>query len=138
MENEIRMTFLSKRCNIAVIRNMLGAMLVDNNPTIAFINELKTIVSEAVTNCIVHGYNNDETKYIDLNIYIKNDMVALDIIDKGVGIENVEKAREALYSTKSDEERSGLGFTIMDLFSDLLIVKSAPGEGTYLHIEKKW
>lgn len=138
MENEIRMTFLSKRCNIAVIRNMLGAMLVDNNPTIAFINELKTIVSEAVTNCIVHGYNNDETKYIDLNIYVKNDMVALDIIDKGVGIENVEKAREALYSTKSDEERSGLGFTIMDLFSDLLIVKSAPGEGTYLHIEKKW
>ena len=63
MENEIRMTFLSKRCNIAVIRNMLGAMLIENNPTITFINELKTVVSEAVTNCIVHGYNNDETKY---------------------------------------------------------------------------
>ena len=138
MENEIRMTFLSKRCNIAVIRNMLGAMLIENNPTITFINELKTVVSEAVTNCIVHGYNNDETKYINLNIYVSNEMVSLDIIDKGVGIEDVEKAKEALFSTKSDEERSGLGFTIMDLFSDLLIVNSKPGEGTSLHIEKKW
>lgn len=138
MENEIRMTFLSKRCNIAVIRNMLGAMLVDNNPTITFINELKTVVSEAITNSIVHGYENKEDKYIDMNIYIKSDKIAIDIIDKGIGIEDVELAKEALYSTKADEERSGLGFTIMEMFCDRLIVESKPNEGTFVHFEKKW
>lgn len=138
MENEVKMTFLSNRCNISVIRNMLGAMLVDNNPTIAFINELKTVVSEAITNAIVHGYDNQEDKYIDMNIYVRRDMVSIDIIDKGVGIEDVDKAREALYSTKADEERSGLGFTIMEMFSDRLIVESKKNEGTYIHLEKKW
>ncbi|MBQ3253163.1 MAG: anti-sigma F factor [Acholeplasmatales bacterium] len=138
MENEIRMTFLSKKCNISVIRNMLGAMIIDNNPTITFVNELKTIVSEAITNCIVHGYNNEEDKYIDMNIFVKKDCIIIDIIDKGVGIEDIELAKEALFSTKSNEERSGLGFTIMELFSDSLIVESKLNEGTYLHIEKKW
>lgn len=138
MENEIKMTFLSKKCNIAVIRNMLGAMLVDNNPTITFINEVKTIVSEAVTNAIVHAYNNQDNKYIDLNIYVTASSIAIDIIDYGVGIENIELAKEALYSTKSDEERSGLGFTIMEMFSDNMDVNSKVGEGTQIHIEKKW
>ena len=138
MENEVKMTFLSKKCNIAVIRNMLGAMLVENNPTVTFINEVKTIVSEAITNAIVHGYNNKENKYIDLNININNSFISIDIIDSGVGIENVELAKEALFSTKTDEERSGLGFTIMELFSDKMDVVSKVGEGTKVHIEKKW
>ncbi len=138
MENEVRLTFLSKRCNIAVIRNMLGAMLVDNNPTITFINELKTVVSEAITNAIVHGYDNKEDKYIEMNVFLYADCVKIDIIDKGCGIEDVALAREALYSTKADEERSGLGFTIMEMFSDSLIVESKKGEGTYLHLEKNW
>lgn len=138
MENEIKMTFLSKKCNIAVIRNMLGAMLVDNNPTITFINEVKTIVSEAVTNAIVHGYNNQDNKYIDLNVFITSGSINIDIIDYGIGIEDVELAKEALYSTKSDEERSGLGFTIMEMFSDNMEVISKPQEGTTVHIEKKW
>ena len=84
MENEIRMTFLSKRCNIVVIRNMIGAMIIENNPTITFINELKTVISEAITNCIVHGYQNQEDKYIDLNIFIKPEKIVIDIIDKGI------------------------------------------------------
>lgn len=116
MENEVRMTFLSKRCNIAVIRNMLGAMLVENNPTVTFINELKTVVSEAITNAIVHGYDNREDQYIEMNVFVKPEMVCIDILDKGVGIEDISLAREALYSTKADEERSGLGFTIMEMF----------------------
>jgi len=138
MENEIKMTFLSKKCNIAVIRNMLGAMLVDNNPTITFINEVKTIVSEAVTNAIVHGYENMDDKYIDINIKVDSSCISIDIIDCGIGIDDVEKAKEALFSTKSDEERSGLGFTIMEMFSDKMDVISKPNEGTHLHIEKKW
>lgn len=138
MENEIRMTFLSKRCNISVIRNMIGAMLVENNPTITFINELKTVTSEAVTNSIVHGYNNSEDKYIDLNIFIKKEKVIIEVIDKGIGISDINKAREPLYSTKHDEERSGLGFTIMELFSDDLVIESKINEGTYIKFEKKW
>lgn len=138
MENEVRMTFLSKRCNIAVIRNMIGAMLVENNPTVTFINELKTVVSEAVTNAIVHGYENKEDKYIDVDVYVKQDKVVIDVIDKGIGIADIDQAREALFSTKSDEERSGLGFTIMELFCDNLVVESKVNEGTYIHLEKKW
>lgn len=138
MENEVRMTFLSKRCNIAVIRNMIGAMLVENNPTVTFIDELKTVVSEAITNAIVHGYENKEDKYIDVDVYVKSDKVVIDVIDKGIGIADIDQAREALFSTKADEERSGLGFTIMELFCDDLVVESKVNEGTYIHLEKKW
>ncbi len=138
MENEIRMSFLSKKCNIAIVRNIIGVILIEYNPTISFINELKTVVSEATTNAIIHGYNSREDEFIDMNIFINDEKIIVDVIDKGVGIEDIELAREALYSTKMDEERSGLGFTIMELFSDELIVESKVGEGTYLHIEKKW
>ena len=134
MENEIKMSFLSKRCNIAVIRNMLGALIIENNPTITFINELKTVVSEAVTNAIVHGYDNCEDEYVYLNIYITSEKISIDVIDKGKGIADIEKAKEPLYSSKSDEERSGLGFTIMELFSDNLVIESEVNKGTTLHI----
>ncbi len=138
MDNIIKMTFLSKRCNIAAIRNMLGALLIENNPTITFINELKTVVSEAVTNAIVHGYDNRENEYVDLNIEITPEKISIDIIDKGKGIPDIEKAKEPLYSSKADEERSGLGFTIMELFSDYLEIESKVNCGTKLHIEKNW
>lgn len=138
MDNEIRMSVLSKRCNISIIRNMIGAILVENNPTITFINELKTITSEAITNSIVHGYNNCEDKYIDLNIFIKKDKIVIEVIDKGIGIADIEQAREPLFSTKHDEERSGLGFTIMELFSDNLVIESKVNQGTYIKFEKKW
>lgn len=138
MDNIIKMTFLSKRCNIAAIRNMLGALIIENNPTITFINELKTVVSEAVTNAIVHGYDNRENEYVDLNIEITPEKIIIDIIDKGKGIPDIEKAKEPLYSSKADEERSGLGFTIMELFSDNLEIESKVNCGTKLHIEKNW
>lgn len=138
MGNRIMMRVLSKRCNIAIIRNMLGAMLIDNNPTITFINELKTIVSEAITNAIVHGYDNNEDYYIDILIEITNLYIYIEVKDEGCGIEDINKAKEALYSTKSNEERSGLGFTIMELFSDELEVISKVNEGTIIKIRKNW
>lgn len=138
MENRIMMRVLSKRCNIAIIRNMLGAMLIDNNPTITFINELKTIVSEAITNAIVHGYDNNEDYYIDILVEITNLYIYIEVKDEGCGIEDINKAKEALYSTKSNEERSGLGFTIMELFSDELEVISKVNEGTIIKIRKNW
>lgn len=138
MDNEIRITFKSTKANIGIIRNMVGVMLIEYNPTITFINEVKTIISEGVTNAIIHGYSSDENCYVDLDININSNMIIIDITDRGCGILDVEQAKEALYSTKSDEERSGLGFTIMELFCDKLTVESIVNQGTNIHMEKKW
>ncbi|MDE5715377.1 MAG: anti-sigma F factor, partial [Anaeroplasmataceae bacterium] len=124
--------------NIAIIRNVVSAIIVDNNPTITFINELKTVISEAITNAIVHGYDNKENEYITLNVQVDDEKVSIEIEDYGKGIEDIEQAREPLFSTKKDEERSGLGFTIMEMFCDEFDVESKVNEGTRLKLEKKW
>ena len=138
MYNEMNIRFISKRTNIVVIRNMVGAMIIEYNPTITYLNELKTVLSEIITNSIVHGYDNNEDQYIDIYIKIDSDKFSCDIIDYGVGIDDVKKAKEPLYSTKKDDERSGLGFTIMELFCDVLNVDSKVNKGTKIHFEKKW
>lgn len=138
MYNEIHLRFISKKNNIAVVRNMIGAMLVDNNPTITFLNEIKTVISEAITNCIVHAYSNQEDKFIDMNVIVNDALVRIEVEDQGLGIEDIDKAREPLFSTKADDERSGLGFTIMEMFCDSLEVISHPGKGTKLYLEKNW
>ncbi len=138
MYNEIKMKFISKRSNIAIIRNVVSAIIVENNPTITFINELKTVISEAITNAIVHGYDNQEDQYVSMNVMVDDEKVQIEIEDFGKGIADVEQAREPLFSTKKDEERSGLGFTIMELFCDEFSVESKVNEGTRLKLIKKW
>ncbi len=138
MYNEIKMKFISKRSNIAIIRNVVSAIIVENNPTITFINELKTVISEAITNAIVHGYDNQEDQYVSMNVMVDDEKVQVEIEDFGKGIADVEQAREPLFSTKKDEERSGLGFTIMELFCDEFSVESKVNEGTRLKLIKKW
>lgn len=138
MDNEIRITFKSKKANIAIVRNMVGALLVEYNPTITFINEVKTIISEGITNSIIHAYGYSEEEYIDLDINITSSKIIIDITDKGCGIDNIEQAKEPLFSTKADEERSGLGFTIMELFCDKLEIESIVGQGTNIHMEKRF
>ncbi len=138
MYNEIQMKFISKRCNISIIRNVVSAIIIDHNPTITYLNELKTVVSEAITNCIVHGYDNQEDKYIDMKVIVDETKVTCDIIDYGKGIEDINQAREPLFSTKKDEERSGLGFTIMEMFCNDFEVESELGKGTKLHFTKNW
>lgn len=138
MYNEIRMRFISKRGNIAIIRNAVSALIIDSNPTITFLNELKTVISEAITNCIVHGYDNNEDKYVEMNVFVDDEKVSCDIIDYGKGIEDIVQAREPLFSTKKEEERSGLGFTIMEMFCDTFEVESKLGEGTKIHFSKNW
>ncbi|MCM1130559.1 MAG: anti-sigma F factor [Roseburia sp.] len=138
LNNEIYMKFISKRSNIGIIRNAVSALIIDANPTITFLNELKTVISEAITNCIVHGYDNQEDKYIEMNVIVDDEKVSCDIIDYGKGIEDIAQAREPLFSTKKEEERSGLGFTIMEMFCDFFEVESKVNEGTKLHFSKKW
>lgn len=138
MYNEIHIKFISKRGNISIIRNAVAALLIDSNPTITFLNELKTVISEAITNCIVHGYDNQENKFIEMTVKVDDEKVSCEIIDYGKGIEDITQAREPLYSTKKDEERSGLGFTIMEMFCDTFEVESAVNQGTKLIFTKNW
>ena len=137
MRNYVEMRFSAKLKNVVFARGAVASFLVEQDLTLSVINEIKTITSEAVTNAIVHGYNSDPDKYVFLCMELKNNILNLTIKDEGVGIEDVEKAKTPLFSTKVDEERAGLGFTIMDIFSDELEIISKPGEGTTINCLKK-
>ena len=121
--------------NIKFIKNFCVIFLYPLDLTESFINELKIVVSEAVTNAIVHGYEgviND----IDLKMEFSKDVIEIVIKDYGIGIDDINKAREPLFTTKPSEERSGLGFTIMEMFLDSLEVLSNKDEGTTLICRK--
>ena len=138
MKNYMKVTFLSKNENVIFSRTVAVGFLVNLNLEISILNEIKTAISEAVTNAIVHGYENDERKEVELVMYYDDNQITREIIDYGVGIENVEKAREPLFSSKETEERAGLGFTIMEVFSDKLEVSSIVGEMTKVVMVKTY
>lgn len=138
MHNEVFLKFMSKKENISIIRNTITALLLEKNPTITFINELKTVVSEITTNCIVHGYDGEENNFIEIFVVLDDEKLSCLIKDFGNGIEDINKAKEPLFSTKKEEERSGLGFTIMEMFTDSLVVNSEINKGTDIYFEKNW
>lgn len=130
------LSFPSKSCNEAFARSAVAAFVMNLDPTISELSDIKTAVSEAVTNCIVHGYRRSSgTIYIKGRITDDN-KVTLKIRDKGCGIENVKKAMEPLYTSAPEEERAGLGFAVMQSFCDKVRVKSAVGKGTTVTLEK--
>ncbi len=130
MNNSIEVKLKSIPENIKLARNIVASMLVDVDPTLSYINEVKSIVSEAVTNSIIHGYDSDETKFVDLKVELNENYIRIEVADDGIGIEDIESARMPMFTTKHEDERSGLGFTIMDLFSDFISIKSSPNCGT--------
>ncbi len=136
--NEVRLEILSKIENVVFARAVSVSFLVNINPTVSFINEFKTVISEAVTNAIVHGYENRTNKYVYITISYDDDFVYLEVEDKGIGIENIEEAREPLFTTKLAEERAGLGFTIMEVFTDSMEIASKVGVGTKLSFKKRY
>ena len=136
MENEMKLEFISKSNNEAFARIAVAAFVSSLDPTIEEISDIKTAVSEAVTNSIVHGYE-DKMGIIHINCKIKNRRVFIEISDNGKGIENVELAKQPLYTSKPDLERSGMGFTIMESFMDKLAVESVFGVGTKIIMEKE-
>ncbi len=138
MYNKLETTFLAKVDNVMLARTIGIGFLVDLDLQVNFLNEIKTIISEAVTNAIVHGCLCDEKKMVYMNLSYDDVNVYIEVIDKGVGIEDIDKAREPLYSTKLEEERAGLGFTIMEVFSDQLMIKSKKNEGTMVTMVKKY
>lgn len=136
MKNYFDMRVLAIGENEAFCRNVVASFSVGLNPSIEEINDLKTAVSEAVTNCVVHAY--EDGGIIDIHCEIDSDTSTLtvSIKDYGRGIDDVSLAREPLYTTKGDEERSGMGFTIMENFMNELIVTSTVGEGTTIVMTK--
>lgn len=136
MKDIMKMEILSRPENEGFARAAVAAFVARLNPTLEEINDIKTAVSEAVTNSVVHAYDSEEG-IIRINIEIEDKNVAITIEDDGEGIENVEQAREPLFTTKPEEERSGMGFTFMEIFMDGLEVESLKGRGTTVHMVKK-
>jgi len=136
MKKYVNMKFNAILENVTFARGTVASFLIDEELTINELNEIKTIVSEGITNAIVHGYLEDKTKEVEFIMELENDKLTITIKDKGVGIEDVSRAREPLFSTKLETERAGLGFTIMEIFSDELEVISKLNEGTTVIAKK--
>ena len=147
-ENNMTLEFDAKSENESLSRIAVASFLTEIDPTIEEINDIKTAVSEAVTNSIVHGYNEGPGKitlkcklvcnqYEKQDTYTVSSFITIEIKDLGVGITNIEKAREPLFTTKPEFERSGMGFMFMEMFMNKVDVISEPGKGTTVIMEKK-
>jgi len=133
--NKIKVEFYSLSINELFARNVVSCFILRLNPSVSEIADIKTAVSEAVTNSIVHGYPNSVGKII-LEAEIVDKEIHINVFDFGVGIENVEKALTPFYTSKPLDERSGMGFTIMENFMDEVVVKSKKGEGVSVYMKK--
>ncbi|MFL0246887.1 anti-sigma F factor [Candidatus Clostridium stratigraminis] len=134
-DNIVKIEFLSKSQNEGFARVAVAAFVSQLDPTIEELTDVKTAVSEAVTNSIIHGYGN-ANGIIKIEAMIEDTTLTIKINDEGVGIENVELAMQPLYTSRPDLERSGMGFTVMETFMDSLEVKSEKGKGTQIIMKK--
>jgi stage II sporulation protein AB (anti-sigma F factor) len=137
MKNEMNLEFSALSQNESFARVTVAAFIAQLDPTMDELTEIKTVVSEAVTNAIIHGYENDPEGKVYISVSIKDAaFIDMTIKDHGAGIEDVEEARQPLFTTKPDLERSGMGFTIMENFMDEVEIHSQPGSGTEIRLRK--
>lgn len=137
MTNEMILKFPARSENEIFARNAVAAFCLPLNPTLSELSDVKTAVSEAVTNCIVHGYRGG-SGWITLACRTEGDTLFLEISDEGRGIDDVERALEPFFTTLPGEERSGMGFTIMQAFMSGFSVESRTGEGTKVRMSKQF
>lgn len=135
-DNEMKLEFISKGANEAFARVTIAAFAAQLDPTIEELADIKTAVSEAVTNSIIHAYEKKQG-IIKVKAMLKNNEIIIEISDTGKGIENIDMAKEPLYTTKPNLERSGMGFTIMESFMDSMQIESIVGLGTKITMTKK-
>ena len=134
--NEMKLSFPSKSCNEAFARAAVTSFVMNLDPTVEELSDLKTAVSEAVTNCIVHGYRHGSGMIFITAKITEANKVTVKIRDKGCGIEDVKQAMQPLFTTAPEEERAGLGFAVMQSFCDSVKVSSKPQKGTTVTLEK--
>ncbi len=135
MKNEMVLEFNSASQNESFSRAVVAAFVTQLNPTLEEISDIKTAVSEAVTNAIIHGYEEREGK-IRIYTELTDNQVSIEICDYGKGIEDIERAVEPFYTSKPDMERSGMGFSFMEAFMDELHIESTPDVGTKIMMRK--
>ena len=135
--NKMKTEFLSKSENESFARVCVASFVTQLEPTMEDIDDIKTAVSEAVTNCIVHGYGSDEKGKIVIGCTLKENKAVISVEDFGRGIEDVQQAMEPLFTTQPEEERSGMGFTVMETFMDGIKVTSQVGKGTKVVMTKE-
>ena len=136
MKHEMRLEFDSIPANESFARVVVAAFLTRLNPTMEEVADITTAISEAVTNAIIHGYKQEVHKIL-IEAVVEKDTLEVSVQDFGVGIADIEKAMEPLYTTRRDLERSGMGFVFMEAFMDTIKVTSKPGEGTKVTMTKK-
>ena len=136
LNNEMKLEFLSKSSNEAFARITVAAFAAQLDPTIEELADIKTAVSEAVTNAIIHGYA-ERKGIVKMRSQIIGQELIIEISDNGQGIENIQLAKQPLYTTKPNLERSGMGFTIMESFMDEVEIESIVGMGTKVTMKKK-
>ncbi len=135
-ENHMELRFCSISQNEALARTVAAAFATQLNPTIEELTDIRTAVSEAVTNAIIHGYDNRPDQTVTMDCHIDGNLITLRVRDTGRGIEDVELARQPFYTTQPDMERSGMGFSVMEAFMDKVKVESEPGRGTTVTLQK--
>lgn len=137
-DNRMKLIFAPLPQNEGFARVAVAAFMTQLNPVLEEVDDVKTAVSEAVTNSIIHGYEKKEPdQEILLEAYLKGNSLHIKIEDWGIGIENIGKAMEPLFTTKPELERSGMGFAFMEAFMDELYVESEPGKGTIVYMSKQ-
>lgn len=134
-KNEMSITFDSRSCNEGFARVAVAAFCTQLNPTMEEVADIKTAVSEAITNSIIHGYGN-QIKKIRVECSIEEKEFHVSITDSGCGIPDIKKAMEPLYTTRPELDRSGMGFAFMEAFMDDVQVESEEGKGTTVHMKK--
>ena len=136
MENFMTLTIKAISANESFARSAVAAFCVDANPTVDQLGDVKTAVSEAVTNSIVHGYAGQENGTVEIDVRRSGSVVHIEVRDHGVGIADIPRARQPIFTTKPDEERSGMGFTVMESFMDELTVQPNPSGGLLVRMSK--
>lgn len=133
--NEMEIRFESRSANEGFARVAVASFLTQLNPTVEEVADVKTAVSEAVTNAIIHGYENEIHK-VHIRCRIEENVFLVEVSDKGRGIKDVEEAMRPMYTTKPEQDRSGMGFAFMEAFMDSVEVESEPGKGTTVKMKK--
>ena len=135
-DNEMRLDFLSLSENESFARSCAAAFCTQLNPTIEELSDVRTAISEAVTNAIIHGYEN-RSGMVHLRCTLEGDLFTAPVRDDGVGIRDIEQARQPFFTTRPELERSGMGFTVMEAFMEEVVIESVPGQGTSVTMKKR-
>lgn len=136
IRNFMELRLLSRSENESFARVAVASFIAQLDPTVEELTDIKTVVSEAVTNAVIHGYEEQEEGVIYIRTEIGDSCVRIEVSDEGVGIRNIDEATQALYTSKPELERSGMGFTIMENFMDEITIRSQPGQGTTVNMVK--